>query len=84
MDADQIQALVTTTIQAAMAGAATPPATFTCSPGQALENQIDHLTLAGAKLCAKNMADLPAKFSLEKPNIRVLLTELDTRARSTN
>ena len=84
MDANQIQALVTATIQATLAGAATPSATFTHSPGQALENQIKCSSLAGAKLCAKNTASLPAKFSLEKPNIHVLLMELNTRARSAN
>jgi len=85
MDAAQINALVTAAAQAALNNPPAAPAVpFARSPGQALANQVDYSSAAGAKLYAKNTAPLTTPFSLSEPNLRVLIAELETRSKSAN
>ena len=56
------------------------PAQFARSPALVHDTVIDYSTSTGAKLYSKVTSALPTTFSLSKPNIRVLLNELETRA----
>ena len=56
------------------------PAQFARSPTLVHDTVIDYSTSTGVKLYSKVTLALPTMFSLSKPNICVLLNELETRA----
>ena len=67
-------------VQQVMQANAVPAGPFACSPALAHVNTIDYSTSAGAKIFSKATEPLLTQFSLNKPNIRVLLDELQTRS----
>ena len=78
MDAAQIAAAVQAAVQQVMQ--APPAGPFAVSPALAHANVIDYSTAAGSKIFTKATEELPTKFALKNPNIRVLLNELQTRS----
>lgn len=65
-----------------LAPAAPPAAQFARSPAQARNDLLDYTKPGDAKIYKAATEPLPTVFSLDKPNIRILLNELTTRAES--
>ena len=82
--AAEIAQEIATAIAAAIPGggaAAAPPATtFALSPALHQAGLVDYSTKVGTDIYGKATASLDTAFSLKKPNLRVLATELSTRA----
>jgi hypothetical protein len=84
-------AAITTTTAAAVAPAAQPvpaapgqpgPVTFTHTPAQAQADLLNYKLPGNAKIYANAMAKLSTIFSLNKPNVSILLAELGDHANS--
>ena len=77
-----IAAAVTAALTAAGLGPTAPPAatTFALTPASVNQNVINMSTTHGAKLYKAATEPLKTTFSLDKPNVRVLLEELHIRA----
>jgi hypothetical protein len=52
---------------------------FATSPARAQANIIDYSTSFRSKIFSKAMEPLPTIFNIEKPNLRVLINELQVR-----
>lgn len=87
MNAEQIAAAVVAGIQGILPALqqqqqqqppAPPAVQFAVSPARAQQAVLDYNTAAGAKIFSKATEALPTTFSLRDPNIRVLISELQT------
>lgn len=74
-----VAAAVQQVLEAQAQQAADGPVQFARSPALAQTNLLDYTTAAGAKIFSKGTEALPTTFTLNQPNVKVLLNELRTR-----
>ena len=78
--AQQIADAIAAALPGGGAGGAPPAATFALSPALHQAGLVDYSTKVGVDIYSKATATLDTTFSLKTPNMRVLNTELSTRA----